>query len=183
MTDARQVITRQIDRSSNTLLLGLEPVSDDEFFAENPDGFSAAWITGHLACVADLFSSWFGGRLLLEPTFHQVFNDTAITGAGLVSKAESVSRDGYPKEILLLRFRQAMVKALQVLNAVDMAQWDAPGPPGTPVSLLTGGAVWEILAVHVYWHLGELAGSMPRFSGTYTLNILPHYLYIPADNR
>lgn len=71
-----------------------------------------------------------------------------------------------------------MVKALRALEAFDAGQWDALAPPVVPVSLLTGGAVWELLAVHVYWHLGELAGSMPRFAGTYTLNILPHYFYL-----
>lgn len=180
MTDVRQVIKRQVTLSGNTLLLALEPVSEDEFFAENATGFSAAWTAGHLSCVADLFSSWFDGRLALSREFHQVFNETEVTAAGPASKAAGVSRERYPKENLLLRFRQAVVKAMRALDAFDLAQWDAPAPPGAPVSLLTGGAVWEHLAVHAYWHLGELSGSMPRFAGTYTLNIVPHYLHYPA---
>jgi hypothetical protein len=187
LTGAARVVARQIDRSGNTLLLALEPVDDDEFFAENANGFSAAWVVGHLTCVADLFSSWFDGqRLLFDKSFHQVFNETAVTGAGPgagpVSKAASVNREGYTKAVLLLRFRQAVVKALRVLDAFEGSQWDAPGPPGTPVSLRAGGDVWEILAVHIYWHLGELAGSMPRFFGTYALNTLPHYFYIPEED-
>lgn len=179
MTDAAQVVARQIVRSSDILLLALEPAGDGEFFAENPDGLSAAWVAGHLACVADLFSSWFDRQpLLLSSSFHQVFNETAVTAAGEeVSKAASVSREVYPKALLLRSFRQAVLKALRVLRAPGAAQWDAPAPPGAPVTLLTGGAAWEILAAHVYWHLGGLAGSMPRFRGTYTLNILPHYFY------
>lgn len=172
------VVARQLDRSGNTLLLALEPVGDDEFFAENVNGFSAAWVTGHLACVADLFSSWFkGGRLLLDASFHAVFNETAVTAASSVSKAASVDRERYPKALLMLEFRRAMVKALRVLATVSEDAWGTAGPPMVPASLLTSGAVWEILAVHVYWHCGELAGSMPRFFGTYTLNTLPHYLY------
>lgn len=178
MTDAKQVIARQMDRSGNTLHLALEPVSDDEFFAENPNGFSAAWVTGHLACVADLFSSWFDYGLLFDRGFHQAFNETDVTRAGSVSKAASVSRERYPKADLLFLFRQAVVKALRALEAFDLAQWDAPPPPGVPVSLRAAGDVWEHLAVHVYWHLGELAGSMPRFAGTYTLNMVPHYFYL-----
>lgn len=182
MTDVKQVIARQMDRSGNTLMLGLEPVSDDEFFAENATGFSAAWTIGHLACVADLFSSWFDGHLLFGCEFHAVFNETDVAGPAPVSKAESASSKDYPKAYLLLRFREAMVKALRALEAFDAGQWDAPAPPGTPASLLNGGTVWEHLAVHVYWHLGELAGSMPRFAGTYTLNIVPHYFYLaPQD--
>lgn len=177
MSTPADVVLRQLDRSGNTLMLALEPVSDEEFFAVNANGFSAAWVTGHLACVADLFSSWLGdGQLLLDAPFHAVFNETAVTGA---TDRAAAAGAHHTKAELLLKLRQSMVKALRVLAAFDASRWDAPAPPGTPASLLTGGAVWEVLAVHVYWHCGELAGSMPRFSGTYALNILPHYFYIP----
>jgi hypothetical protein len=178
MTDVKQVIARQMDRSGNTLMLGLEPVSDEEFFAENVTGFSAAWTVGHLSCVADLFSSWFDGYLRFGREFHRVFNETDVTECIPVSRAASVDRERYPKAELLFLFRQAMVKALRALEEFDLEQWDAPAPPAAPVSLLTGGSVWELLAVHVYWHLGELSGSMPRFAGTYTLNTVPHYFYL-----
>jgi hypothetical protein len=180
MTDVKQVIKRQVDRSGNTLMLGLEPVSDDEFFAENATGFSAAWTVGHLACVADLFSSWFDGYLTFGREFHQVFNDTGVTAARPVSRAEENSK--YSKENLLFSFRQGVTKALRTLEVFDAGQWDAPAPPHAPASLLTGGSVWEHLAVHVYWHCGELAGSMPRFYGTYTLNTVPHYFYVPPQD-
>jgi hypothetical protein len=176
MTDVRQVIKRQMVRSGDTLLSALEPASGEEFFAGNVTGFSAAWTVGHLSCVADLFSSWFDGHLLFGYEFHQVFNETAATGTDIASRV-ALARESYPKADLLPRFCQAMIKAMRALDAFDLAQWDAPAPPGAPVSLLTGGAVWEHLAVHAYWHLGELAGSMPRFAGTYTLNILPHHLH------
>lgn len=92
------MVKRQLDRSGNTLLLALEPVSDEEFFKENVNGFSAAWVVGHLACVADLFSSWFdSGELLLDRCLHQVFNDTAVTTAGEVSKAARVNPAVYSK--------------------------------------------------------------------------------------
>jgi hypothetical protein len=181
MADARQVIARQMTRSGETLIIALEPVSDDEFFAENPDGLSAARVTGHLACVADLFSSWFDGCRLLSAEFHQVFNDTAVTAAGPGSKAAGVSRELYPKADLLLWFRQAMVKALRALNAFDLSHWDTPGPPGLPVTMRTGGDVWEFLGGHTYWHCGGLASSMSRFRGTYTLNLQPHHLYVPPE--
>jgi hypothetical protein len=180
MTDAKQLIARQITRSGDTFLLAMEPLDEAEFYAENSNGFSAAWVTGHLACVADLFSSWFdGGQAFLGAGFHAVFNETAITGPAGVSKAASVDRETYGKDLLLLRFRQAMVKALGVMRTFELAAWDDPAPPGVPVTMRTGGDVWEILAAHIYWHCGELAGSMPRFAGTYTLNIAPHHLYVP----
>lgn len=177
MTDARQVIERQMNDSGSTLMAALELISDDEFYAVNPNGFPAVWVAGHLACVCDLFSSWFDGRILLGAA-HQVFNSTAVRAAP-VSRA--VDREQYPKDILLLNFQQAMVKALRALAAFDIEQWDAEGPPGTPRSLGTGGRVWEALGVHCYWHSGELAGSMPRFHGTNALNPVRHYFYIPPE--
>jgi len=183
MTDLRQLIERQMDDAGNRLVLALEPASKEEFFAANVTGFSAAWTVGHLASVADLFSSWFDGHLLLSPGFHQVFNDTGAAEAGPVSKAVSVNSESYPQPYLLLRFRQATMKALDTLDAFDLAQWDAPAPPAAPVSLRAGGAVWEHLAVHADWHCGELAGSMPRFFGTYALNGVPHNFYRPNRGR
>jgi hypothetical protein len=179
VTDLRDIIMRQLDRSGNTLMLALEPVSDEEFYAENLNGFSAAWTVGHLACVADLFSYWLDDEpLLFDPGFHKVFNDTDVNdGEG----SRTVDRVRYPKKLLLKLFQQAMVKALRVLKEFDLILWDGPAPPGVPVSLGTSGAVWEHLGVHVYWHCGELAGSMPRFFDTYTLNILPHYFYLPQE--
>jgi hypothetical protein len=182
MTDARQIVARQLDHSGSILMLGMEPLDDGEFFAELKTGFSPAWTVGHIACFADLFSAEFDNRqLLFGPEFHQVFNDTEVAGAGPVSKAASVDPGRYPKMLLLLRFRQAVTKALRTLHEFNTGQWDDMALPGTPVSLLTKGAVWERLAVHIYWHCGELAGSMPRFRDTYALNIIPHHFYLPKD--
>ncbi|MFI0739382.1 DinB family protein [Streptomyces sp. NPDC021100] len=174
------MIRRQLNRSGNTLLCALEPLDDAEFFAENRSGLSAAWSVGHLACVCDLFSSWFDhGEILLEESFHQTFNDLGITFPSGTSKAATVGREKFPKGLLLACFRRAQIKALHTLAAFDARLWNSPGPPAAPDSLPTCGAVWEHLAVHTYWHLGELAGSMPRFFGTYTLNTLPHFFYEP----
>jgi hypothetical protein len=112
-------------------------------------------------------------------SFHDVFNETDINGwepQSLVSKASKVDRDTFPKEMLLHNFRHAVIKALDVLDNFDTGRWYTKGISGVP-ALITAGEVWELLAVHIYWHCGELAGSMPRFFGTYTLNILPHHFY------
>lgn len=184
-TTVATVIARQVELSGHVLLRGMEPLDPAEFFAENRDGLSAAWVTGHLACFADLFSSWLdpGGQLLLDGSFHQVFNETDVAEAGPVSKAASVDPAVYPKTLLLHRFREAVVKAQRVLGEFDIAQWDAPAPPDVPLSLRTCGAVWEILGGHINWHLGGLASSMPRFDGTYTLGLLPHHLYVRRVTR
>jgi hypothetical protein len=174
MTDAADIVARQLTRSGETFLLAMEPLTDEEFFAVNGNGFSAAWVTGHLTCVADLFSSWIDGELLFHQRFHQLFNDTGIN---VTEAGKAVDPVYYPKDILLQHYREAYVRALRELRRCDA--WGVPAPAAAPVTLRTAGDVWEHLAVHTYWHLGELAGSMPRFRGTYTLNILPHHLYVP----
>jgi hypothetical protein len=179
VTDVKQLVERQMVTAGNTLLIAMETVGDDEFFHKQVTGFSAAWTVGHLACVPDLFSGWFGGHVLLNEQFHHMFNETDVVEAGALSKAESVDREFFPKKLLLYHYRQAMVKAIQILRSFDIEQWDAPPPLGVPVTLLTGGAVWERLAVHGDWHNGELAGSMPRFFDTHAMNPLPHHLYVP----
>lgn len=188
MTGPRDIVARQLDRSGAILLRALEPLDDGEFYAENANGYSAAWAAGHLAAVCDLLSSWFDtGPLQFDGLFHRVFNDTAAqvqpggvpAGATVAGKARQAVY--YPKADLLQRFEQAVTRALRVLAAFDVTQWDVPAP-GLPLSLATGGAVWEHLAVHCYWHSGELAGSMPRFHGTYTLNPMSHYFYAPPED-
>lgn len=178
----KAVIARQMNRSGNTLLAGLEPVNDDEFYAVAPNGISAAWTIGHIACVNDLFSSWFaGGRMLLDAATHKIFNNLEIAEPSGISKGASVDRQVRTKRKLLLHLRQTQVKALQVLEDFDPSSWESPIPSGLPDTLMTCGAVWEHLAVHTYWHLGELGALMPRFYGTYTLNTLPHYFYYPPQ--
>jgi hypothetical protein len=176
---AKDIIANQIIRSGETLMLALEPLTNDEFFGCLETGFSAAWSVGHLACVADLFSSWLDIKpKMFGDSFHDVFNETDINGwePQTTSKAARVDRDTFPKEMLLHNFRHAVIKALGVLDKFDTGRWYVKGIASVP-SLITAGEVWELLAVHIYWHCGELAGSMPRFFGTYTLNILPHHFY------
>jgi|SRR5580765_1518412 hypothetical protein len=181
MTTLNQLIARQMDRMGTAFMNAMGPASGAEFFAANRNGFSAAWVAGHMACVYDLFSSWFSGELLFEDSFHALFNETDVAAPGPVSKAASVHPGCYSKALLLHRFNQAWVKAARTLNAFDVSRWDAPAPSGAPVSLITGGAVWEVLGLHVGWHCGELAGSMPRFYDTYALNTLAHYGYVPPE--
>jgi hypothetical protein len=170
-------VIRQLTFSGERLLICAELLDPREFYAENADGYSAAWTIGHLACVTDLFRSWFDGEMLFEPGFHQVFNETAVVEEGVISKAATVDPARFPKELLMLRFREAQIKAMYTMEEFGFENWDEPGPPGLPVTIQTGGRLWEILAVHTEWHLGALAASVPRFRGTYLPNVLPHHLY------
>lgn len=175
----KDLVRRQMNRSGNLLLGALEPLSDEEFFAGGSSGVSAAWTVGHLACVADLFSGWISGDgRRLPDAAHDVFNTTAIADPRGPDKASLVDPSVWSAVWITLTFRQAQVRAFATLEAFDVARWGERPPRKIPDdSLPTLGAIWENLAVHTYWHMGELAGSLPRFHGTTSMNTLLHYFY------
>jgi hypothetical protein len=171
-----------MNRSGNILISALEPLTDDEFCASGVNGISAAWTVGHLACVGDLFSSWLADKELRIPRqTHDIFNPFTIADRG-VCKADLVDRSVYPKARILAMFRLSQFRILELLNNFDVALWDCPPPESCPDSLPTYGAIWESLGVHTFWHLGELAGCLPRFHGTHTLNTVLHYFYAPPGS-
>lgn len=178
----KQVVRRQMNQAGNILLSGLEPLTDQEFFAGGPNGISPAWTVGHLACVVDLFTSWITERgTVLPKAVHAVFNPLEIakkTG----TKAEQVDARAFPKADILLLFRQSQVRALHVLRDFDARRWEEPTPNTVPETLPTYGAIWQALGVHTFWHLGELCGCIPKFHGTYTLNTVVHYFYTPSES-
>jgi DinB family protein len=170
------IVRRQLNRSGNTLLAALEPLQDQDFFGPGPAGVSAAWTLGHLACVADLFGAALDdGQLALHEDTHAVFNALDLGVKKLLSKAEGVCQKDYPKSRLLLMMRQTQVRLLKLLDAFDVQRWDEPAPDRLADTLPTYGSVWEHLAVHTYWHLGELSNAVPRFHGTYSMNTMLHY--------
>lgn len=181
---AKSLVRHQMNQGGNILMSGLEPLTDAEFFAGGANGISPAWTVGHLACVLDLFTSWVEQRdLSLAPSTHEVFNSLQIDKQKDLSKAESVDAKLWPKGEILLLFRKSQVHALAVLRAFDMRLWDRTTPHNVPDTLPTWGDIWRSLGVHPFWHLGELAGCIPRFHGTYTLNTVTHYFYTAADQR
>jgi DinB family protein len=170
------IIRRQLARSGNTLLASLEPLSDDEFFEGGPSGISSAWTVGHLACVSDLFGAALDdGRLSLPSDAHLAFNDLGIGERKAATKADGVSRQQFSKAQILAMMRLAQVRLLKVLDAFDVNRWNEPGPDRFADTLPTYGAVWEHLAVHTYWHLGELSSAVQRFHGTLSMNCMMHY--------
>jgi DinB family protein len=170
------IIRRQLARSGNTLMASIEPLNDDEFFAGGPSGISSAWTVGHLACVTDLFGAALDdGRLSLPTDAHVAFNDLGIGERKSATKADGVPRQQFPKARILSMMRLAQVRLLKVLDAFDVSCWNEPGPDRFADTLPTYGAVWEHLAVHTYWHLGELSSAVERFHGTLSMNCMMHY--------
>ena len=168
-----------MNRSGNILLSGLEPLDDQAFFAPGLHGASPAWTVGHLACVTDLFDSWIRGQMpALSASFHKVYNSLDLSKKAQ-TKAEVVSEQDHSKQEIIMAYRQAQVRALETLDAFDVTRWDERTPHYVPDSLATYGEVWEALGMHTYWHLGELCGAVERFHGTYTLNSILHYFYVP----
>ena len=170
------IIRRQLARSGNTLMASIEPLSDEEFFRAGPSGISSAWTVGHLACVSDLFGAALDdGRLSLPSEAHLAFNDLGIGERKSATKADGVDRQEFFKVRILSMMRLAQVRLLKVLDAFDVSRWNEPGPDRFADTLPTYGAVWEHLAVHTYWHLGELSSAVERFHGTLSMNCMLHY--------
>ncbi|MEM6997241.1 MAG: hypothetical protein AAF721_42445 [Myxococcota bacterium] len=116
----------------------------------------------------------------LPPDFHRIFNPTDVVDLDLPSqtKAETVDPERWPAAKITLMFRQAQVRAFATLEAFDVGRWGERPPRKIPDDRLpTLGAIWETLAVHTYWHMGELAGAIPRYQGTTSMNTLLHYFY------
>ena len=179
------IVKRMLNRSGNSLFTAIEPLSDAEFFAGGPNGISIAWTIGHLACVLDLFTSWIHGQgCRLPAPVHNTFNSLELKPAGGPSKADSVQKSSYRKADIMFLLRSAQINALKVLETCREQDWVAAPPGAHRDNLHTVGEIWEHLAVHTYWHMGELCGTFPRFHGTYTLNMLPHYFYyVPGNDR
>jgi hypothetical protein len=176
-------VRRMLNRSGNSLFTAIEPLTEAEFFVGGANGISVAWTVGHLACVFDLFTSWIhGGGCKLPKEVHGVFNSLDVKPPGGPSKAEVVTGSGYEKGEILFMLRSSQIAALKLLGACSEEAWEATPPGPHPDNLHTVGEIWEHLAVHTYWHMGELCGTFPRFHGTYTLNMLPHYFYfVPGE--
>jgi hypothetical protein len=180
----KTLVRRQMNQGGNIMMAGLEPLTEVEFFAGGANGISPAWTMGHLACVLDLFTSWIEGRdLSIARWTHDIFNSLNIEKKKDRTKAESVDPKVLPKGDILLLFRQSQVHALEVLKDFDVKLWERPTTNHVPDTLPTWGAIWQSLGVHPFWHLGELAGCIKRFHGTYTLNTVTHYFYTSADQR
>jgi hypothetical protein len=173
----KQLVRRQMNHSGNILLMGMEPLTDDEFFSGGPNGISPAWTVGHLACVLDLFTSWVVRcKLALPREVYAVFNPIWIAKRE-GTKAEGVDRKVFPKAEIMLLYRRAQVRALDALTDFDVGLWEVRPPDDVPDVLPTYGSIWQTLGAHTYWHLGELTGCISKFHGTYTLNSAINYFY------
>jgi hypothetical protein len=113
--------------------------------------------------------------LALPSEAHSTFNDLEIGERKFATKAEAVDRQQFPKSRIISMMRLAQVRLLKVLDAFDVSNWNEPGPDRFADTLPTYGAVWEHLAVHTYWHLGELSSAVERFYGTLSMNCMLHY--------
>jgi hypothetical protein len=177
-------VRRMLNRSGNSLFLAIEPLTEAEFFGAGANGISVAWTVGHLACVFDLFTSWIrGSGCHLAKEIHDVFNGLDVRAAGGPSKAEIVEKSGHRKSDILFMLRTTQIRALKLLSTCTERDLQAAPPGPHPDNLHTVGEIWEHLAVHTYWHMGELCGTFSRFHGTYTLNMLPHYFYYLPGER
>lgn len=169
MSTPKDVVKRQLDASGTLILNVSSALSDEEFFHEPKVGASLAWSLGHLAalqdwCVSNVVAS---EERLIDKSKREVFRGgRRITGED--RKAIPSRRE------LEALFRDTQTRAIAALEKFDLSRWDEATPTGCRFPTL--GAVWEHLASHNFWHLGQMSACVPRLAGTtLTVNIPRHY--------
>lgn len=156
--DVKELLAIQLDSGQALLTAAAEALTEDEFHAHLPGpGPSANWIFGHLAVNEDWFLS------LLSDQKVQLPKDLADRYQGDLSFAQEVASTSRPsqaaglgkQEIVDLFVRQRQ-RTRATLQASDPSGWHGPLPEGIPAIYKSLGGVWGIVAVHQYWHLGQL---------------------------
>lgn len=184
---AKDLIRGLIERASQCLLVAARSVDRDAFYAKGQSGTSLAWAVGHCACVNDLFRVWLsdkkGARRYLRPEMHGVFNPYDLELQPSAARRWRFSRRSYSQARLIQDLERSTRHVIAKLERFDLCRWG--DPPGTKdyQSFETCGDMWVFLALHMTWHAGEVAGSVPYFGDTDLLNLATHELALPsADN-
>ena len=151
MGDVKEVVLQQL--GSGEYLLGqfTGDLTDGEYFkAPVPGANHAAWIIGHIACSEDsIVAGATGGTKRIPEATHELFK------GGSVCVPEASKYPSRKKIDELLRDTRA--RTVEALKACDAGKWSDPSPEGWPKEVFpTKGAMWGALAMHQYWHLGQL---------------------------
>ena len=157
MSILKEALKRQMDTSGNLLLRASKTLSKDEFFLDPSSGPSMAWTLGHITALQD----W---------SLHQVFQNVECQ---IDHEAREALKGGRPirgqdrkffndKEKLEKEFSATQLEMITLLNSFDEEKWNQSPPSGGRFS--SYGSLWEHLAVHNFWHLGQLASTYPKLT-------------------
>lgn len=156
--DIKALLRNQLDSGMKLLMKAAETLSEDDFHAQLPGpGPSANWIFGHLAVNEDWFVSLLTGQpVRMGRELIEQYQDDASFVTESASHARATSSSSFSKSAILEHYLDQRKRTLEALAASEVAHWDSPLPTGIPPMYKNLGGVWGIVAVHPYWHLGQL---------------------------
>jgi hypothetical protein len=157
MSLVKEALKRQLDNSGILLLKAASVLSNDEFFAEPANGASMAWTLGHLTALQD----WALHRVFLkdEPKFDKEKREALKGGRAIVDSDRVHFKD---RQQIETEFSVTQADVIHALHNFNEDHWNHSTPSGCRFP--TYGSLWEHLAVHTFWHLGELSATIPRIA-------------------
>jgi uncharacterized damage-inducible protein DinB len=164
MGDLKQTVNRMIQTSNARLFQCLSVLSDEEFFEEPAQGASVAWTVGHLINSSDYFVSRIYERPRLFEQYEKVFR------GGRVLTFEDIN--SYPgRRDFETDFRNCHETTITSLNEFNISLWDENVQPLNvgDSTYFSRGMMWEFIARHTFYHLGQLSVTVPRLGNTATL--------------
>ena len=164
MSTIKDSMNRMIQASGARLFQCMSTLSDEEFFKEPALGASPAWVMGHVVNSQDYFVSRMFGRQRRFEQFEQVFR-----GGRSLSKADLRT---YPsRNEFEVAYRKCHEQTILALQEFDMTTWDEhiPAINVGDSTYFSRGMMWEFIARHTFYHLGQLSSSVDRLSSSATL--------------
>jgi hypothetical protein len=151
MLGPNDIIAHQLQVGANLLRMFSSDLSDEEFlFQPTEGGCHLLWILGHLAHTQEWVLTSLVGQPPRMPKEMQELFGGGSTVHGDASKYPA------PTEVQDL-LAGTQERTLAALATFDAARWDDPAPEGVPQEFFpTLGSLWEMLAVHTFWHFGQL---------------------------
>jgi uncharacterized damage-inducible protein DinB len=164
MPTLKDSMNRMIQQSGARLFQCVSTLTDDEFFREPQLGASAAWTVGHVVNSQDYFVSRIFDRTRKFEEFERVFRG----GRSLVAADIAT----YPsRDHIMTQYRKCHEQTILSLQEFDLNRWDEfiPSINVGDSTYFSRGMMWEFIARHTFYHLGQLSASLPSLSGSATL--------------
>lgn len=164
MSALKSTFNRMIQTSDARFFQCIGVLSEEEFYFEPVAGASAAWATGHIINSQDYFVS----RMYDCPRQFDQFEKVFRGGRDLTETDYSL----YPNRVEFeSAFRQCHEVTIEKLMAFDESKWDIPiaAKEVGDSTYFSPVMMWEFIARHTFYHLGQLSVTLPRLGGSATL--------------
>ena len=156
--DVKSLLKIQLDSGEQLLTKAADTLAESEFHDQLPGpGPSANWIFGHLTVNEDWFISLLTGQPVRSPKdLIDRYQDDASFSKESTAFHRGTADSSLSRGAIVGLFREQRQRTLAALAATDQSRWNEPLPAGIPSIYRNLGGVWAIVAVHPYWHLGQL---------------------------